>query len=323
MRYAPLSSVSADGSRDARLLSRPAEPGCRSWWFFTRNSPVSTALVISAPSAIDTSVTWIASQYDWRAGTSGWALEYSTVPARNITRMSGSRTNPPRCRSAGSFQSTPRNARTPTSPETEANSYMFDHGTASTASARTAIDEACTSAPRTRATTDQRPMRCAVVRGGAGSVGGGTSAAGGPPAPTSTRAGAAAALFPTRPNAYSAVKPTMATAYTAMEVVNSPSERWAIEPSIPATPQSFPAPTTSTDVTGSTGGPAARSRSTSPANSAGKCPESLRASPPTVTTVGDWPSGPAPGAIRSHSRRRRTPSEPSRPTTIPTAAMSR
>ena len=55
-----------------------------------------------------------------------------------------------------------------------------------------------------------------------------------------------------------------------------------------------------------------------------KLPESLRASPPTETTVGE-PDGSsdAAGVIRSHTRRRRTPSEPIRPTTIATAAISR
>ena len=38
----------------------------------------------------------MASQYDCSAGTSGCALEYSTVPARNIIRMTGSRMKPPR-----------------------------------------------------------------------------------------------------------------------------------------------------------------------------------------------------------------------------------
>src|SRR3954447_2305807 len=97
MRYATLSSVSAAGNRDARLASRPARAD-RSYELFTRNSTVRTADVINAPSAIDTSVTWIASQYDCSAGTSGDALEYSTVPARNITRTTGSSTKPPRWR---------------------------------------------------------------------------------------------------------------------------------------------------------------------------------------------------------------------------------
>ena len=56
---------------------------------------------------------------------------------------------------------------------------------------------------------------------------------------------------------------------------------------------------------------AACSRRSNPANSVVKLPESLRASPPTDTTVGD-PSAPgSAGIIRSHSRRRRTPSDPS------------
>src|SRR3954452_21639293 len=171
----------------------------------------STALVISAPSAIDTSGTWIASQCDFRAATSGWALEYSTVPARNIIRMTGSSTNTPRYRSTGSFHSTPRKASTPTSPATDANSYMFDHGTASTADARTAIDAPWTSAPSTRITTDQRPIRSALVRRAGRSDGGSAprspagsteaTASGGPPAPTSTRSGSSTvtSLRPTRP----------------------------------------------------------------------------------------------------------------------------
>src|SRR5580765_5626071 len=127
-RYAPLSNASAAGRRDA---SR-ARPGClnstRSWRDFTRYSTVRTAEVISAPSATATRVTWMASQYDCSAGTSGWACEYQTVPARNIMMIAGSSTNPPRRRIVGAFHSTPRNATTPTRPATDANSYMFDHG---------------------------------------------------------------------------------------------------------------------------------------------------------------------------------------------------
>jgi hypothetical protein len=60
-----------------------------------------------------------------------------------------------------------------------------------------------------------------------------------------------------------------------------------------------------------------------PANSVVKLPESLRASPPIETTVGEPGFSAAPGVIRSQSRRRRMPSEPISPTTIAIAAKSR
>ena len=93
---------------------------------------------------------------------------------------------------------------------------MFDHGTASTARARTEIEAICTARPITVMMSDQRPMRSARARLARDSAGGSPlSRTGGPPAPTSSRAGAAASsagVRPTRPKAYSAVKPTMASA---------------------------------------------------------------------------------------------------------------
>ena len=69
-----------------------------------------------------------------------------------------------------------------------------------------------------------------------------------------------------------------------------------------------------------------------PSNSVEKLPESLRARPPTETTVGERkspsPGGSAaaaaivstePGVIRSHRRRRRTASDPISPATMATA----
>ncbi len=159
----------------------------------------------------------MASQYDCSAGTSGWACEYSTVPARNISRITGSRIKPPRWRSAGSFHSRPRNASTPTSPATDANSYMFDHGTASTATARTTIELGVHQ--RAEDGDDDGPAADAV---GPAALARDrrvvehdwrvASPAGRPRPPARARSSATSSLRPTRPNAYSAVNPTMAAA---------------------------------------------------------------------------------------------------------------
>ena len=45
---------------------------------------------------IATVVTWMTIQYDRRAGTSGAASAYSTVPARKSSRTTGNITNMPR-----------------------------------------------------------------------------------------------------------------------------------------------------------------------------------------------------------------------------------
>jgi len=105
---------------------------------------------------------------------------------------------------------------TPTSPATEANSYMLLHGTASTAIARTATEPACTNAPSTVKAKENRPIRSATEpRSLDAGCPGAASLTGGPPAPTSSRAGAAAgsvaAIRPRLPKEYSATKPTMAT----------------------------------------------------------------------------------------------------------------
>src|ERR1700761_5915656 len=151
MRYATLSSVAAAGRRAPKPVMRPifasGMADTRSYRCLIRNSRVSTVLVIRAPSEDAARVTWMASQYDCSAGTNGWALEYSTVPARNIIKMTGARMNPPRCRICGTFHISAMKATTATSPAAEANSYMFDHGTESTANPRMAIDVAWTRAP--------------------------------------------------------------------------------------------------------------------------------------------------------------------------------
>ena len=57
---------------------------------------MATTLTMKIPVPMLIVVTWIAIQYDRRAGTSGAAGEYSTVPARNSSTTTGSSRNMPR-----------------------------------------------------------------------------------------------------------------------------------------------------------------------------------------------------------------------------------
>ena len=105
----------------------------------------------------------------------------------------------------------------------------------------------------------------------------------------------------------------------AIAVVNRVSDRWAM-PLLTATVSPFRHRRVRAPEPGST---AASRRSRSDANSLEKLPESLRASPPTDTTVSEDGSPDAPGVIRSQSRRRRMASEPISPSTIATPATRR
>ena len=99
------------------------------------------------PSPLAAAETWMASQYDCSAGTSGAAGANSTLPARNISTTTGMSTNMPRNRSAGIRQSTMIQAATATKPITIENSYMLPHGTRCTANPRRKIDVRWIKAP--------------------------------------------------------------------------------------------------------------------------------------------------------------------------------
>src|SRR6266545_3259327 len=157
-------------------------------------------------------------------------IAYSTVPARNISRITGNITNMPRYRIRGCRASTTQNAATATKPTAEENSYMLPHGIRSTAVPRSTIEVRCPAAPSRVSSTASRPNRCAGrfttasrpnfsgdpaapspaspdTADGADDVGGADGATSGPPAPTSTFAvagtAAVSATRPRRPNAYS------------------------------------------------------------------------------------------------------------------------
>src|SRR5213078_2597705 len=91
VRYATWSRIPDSGSREPRLAGNRTEvtPAAisRSYRSRIRYSTVATKLTRKMPVAVIAAVTWMASQYDRSAGTSGAALAYSTVPARNISRI--------------------------------------------------------------------------------------------------------------------------------------------------------------------------------------------------------------------------------------------
>src|SRR6266540_2833825 len=234
VRYATWSSSRDSGSREPRLTGNRIVPAPaatrRSYRSRIRYSTEATKLTRKVPVAVIAAVTWMASQYDRSAGTSGAAFAYSTVPARNISRITGNITNMPRYRIRGCRASTTQNAATATKPTAEENSYMLPHGIRSTAVPRSTIEVRCPAAPSRVSSTASRPNRCAGrfttasrpnfsgdpaapspaspdTADGADDVGGADGATSGPPAPTSTFAvagtAAVSATRPRRPNAYS------------------------------------------------------------------------------------------------------------------------
>src|SRR3546814_890573 len=123
-----------------------------------------TPEIRNTPLPIETIETWIGSQYDCRAGTTGAAFAYRTVPATNMRTRIGIRAKTHSVRRSGR-----RNSSSPASTAAAhvkvTNSYMLPQGTRCVATPRR------TSAPRwnTNATTirdnPMLPSRSDIDRG--------------------------------------------------------------------------------------------------------------------------------------------------------------
>src|SRR6478609_10197259 len=118
---------------------------------------------------IDTLVTWIHFQYEFRAGTTGPAGTYSFVPATTARMTTGVMTKTPNVR-APVRASTISQVMVAAAQITETNSYMLASGNRPTASPRATIDSTFAAAPTTVTTTAARPNRTPQGASGARST---------------------------------------------------------------------------------------------------------------------------------------------------------
>src|SRR5207248_8162140 len=192
----------------------------------------------NTPDAVIAAVTWIFSQYELSAGTSGATFVYSSIPSMpsRITRTSV--TNRPSGRSTGRRVTSTSQAVAPTKQTAMMNSYMLPHGTRCAANPRVTMAARCSSQPTAVSTSAPRPanpaMRAFSASPGAASGGaegatgaGAPGAAVRPPAPTSSRS-ATRATTDREPNAYSTAYASIARAYPRIAYTSSWSETAAI-----------------------------------------------------------------------------------------------
>src|SRR4051812_44960335 len=162
VRYARRSSTSAAGTRDASQVNLVLSS---SYCLRIRYRMLATPGTRNRPDAVAAAVTCTTSQYDWRAGMTGAASAYRTVPPRNIRITTGSSTNPD-TRRTGNLRISTTQVAIATNVTRDMYSYMFPQGARPVATPRSTIDTKCTSTPRTSRDPPIRPIRSARVRSG-------------------------------------------------------------------------------------------------------------------------------------------------------------
>src|SRR6266545_931610 len=248
------SRPSASGSRPPSVYGNRTLPS--SYPVRTRVSAAATNPTRKIPDAVTAAVTWIFSQYELSAGSSGATFVYSSIPSMLSSTTSTSVTKSPSGRRYGRRVSSTSQAVAPTRHTASTNSYMLPHGTRCAASPRVTRQPRCSSAASPVSASPARPASAATRAFSASprpAPAGGPSpstsssissmpsisstSAGGPaapirsPVPTSSRV----ATRPTtdrEPNAYSTAWASMASVYPRIAYTRSWSESEASSPSI-------------------------------------------------------------------------------------------
>src|SRR5262249_42776216 len=213
MRNVSRSSASALGRRQPSPYGKRRLPP--SYPSRTRCSAAPRKPTSRMPDATEAAVTWMSSQYEFSAGTSGPAGAYSTMPSRPSSRATASAAKSPRWRRFGRRTTTASQTVMPTNDPASTNSYMLPHGTRCAAKPRVTSVATWNASPATVSTTPASPTRAGTSEGeGAG----GGSAAGPAPAATSSRAGATDGRTP---NAYSTAYASIANTYSRIVTTSS------------------------------------------------------------------------------------------------------
>src|SRR5690606_20567697 len=165
-RYASRSSAPADGNDAPNpcVSPRVAERSA------TICSAATTAEMVNSPNATTAQPTWMTSQYESRAGTSGPGGTYSTVTARPKVRNT-SRTAQTAIARPAAVRASIRNTTTATSEPVMENSYMLPHGVRPVPTPRTPTPAASPTVASTNMRCPRRPMRsarCSTSRTGSG-----------------------------------------------------------------------------------------------------------------------------------------------------------
>src|SRR5689334_8333231 len=121
------SSPSDGGSRSPSENGKRVRPA--SYPARTRVSAAQAKPTSRIPEAVIAAVTWIFSQYELSAGTSGPAFVYSRIPSTPSRMTSVNVTKSPSGRIDGRRTSTTSHAVAPTRVAASTNSYMLPHGT--------------------------------------------------------------------------------------------------------------------------------------------------------------------------------------------------
>src|SRR6266545_3379792 len=154
------SRPSASGSRPPSVYGNRTLPS--SYPVRTRVSAAATNPTRKIPDAVTAAVTWIFSQYELSAGTSGATFVYSSIPSMPSSTTSTSVTKSPSGRRYGRRVSSTSQAVAPTRHTASTNSYMLPHGTRCAASPRVTRQPRCSSAASPVSASPARPASAAT-----------------------------------------------------------------------------------------------------------------------------------------------------------------
>src|SRR5690349_12406935 len=154
------SNPSAAGSRSPSVYGKRDLPA--SYPVRTNVSAAATKPTSRIPEAVIAAVTWIFSQYELSAGTSGPAFVYSRIPSTPSRITSVSVTKSPSGRIDGRRTSTTSHAVAPTRVAASTNSYMLPQGTRCAARPRVTRQAMWASQPTTVSAAPAQPAHSAA-----------------------------------------------------------------------------------------------------------------------------------------------------------------